>query len=41
MGYFVVRYDPRVVIYKHKMLIRLATGKLENSSVFEESRTTL
>ena len=25
MGYFPVRYDSRVVIYKHKMFIRLAT----------------
>ena len=25
MGYFQVRYDSRVVIYKHKMFIRLAT----------------
>ena len=25
MGYFSVRYDSRVVIYKHKMFIRLAT----------------
>ena len=27
MGYFTVRYDSRVVIYEHKMLIRLATGQ--------------
>ena len=27
MGYFSVRYDSRVVIYEHKMFIRLATGK--------------
>ena len=26
MGYFPVRYDSRVVIYKHKMVIRLCTG---------------
>ena len=26
MEYFVVRYDSRVVIYEHKMFIRLATG---------------
>ena len=26
MGYFPVRYNSRVVIYKHKMFIRLATG---------------
>jgi len=26
MGYFPVRYDPRVVIYESKMFIRLATG---------------
>ena len=26
MGYFQVRYDSRVVIYKHKMFLRLATG---------------
>ena len=25
MGYFKVRYDSRVVIYKRKMFIRLAT----------------
>ena len=25
MGYFPVRYDSRVVIYEHKMFIRLAT----------------
>ena len=25
MGYFPVRYDPRVVIYERKMFIRLAT----------------
>ena len=24
MGYFPVRYDSRVIIYEHKMLIRLA-----------------
>ena len=28
MGYFPVRYDSRVVIYEHKMFIRLATGIL-------------
>ena len=29
MGYFQVRYDSRVVIYKHKMFIRLVTdGKI-------------
>ena len=27
MGYFPVRYDSRVVIYKRKMFIRLATGE--------------
>ena len=26
MGYFSVKYDSRVVIYEHKMFIRLATG---------------
>ena len=26
MGYFPVRYNSRVVIYEHKMFIRLATG---------------
>ena len=26
MGYFPVKYDSRVVIYKSKMFIRLATG---------------
>ena len=26
MGYFPVKYDSRVVIYEHKMFIRLATG---------------
>ena len=26
MGYFQVRYDSRVVIYEHKLHIRLATG---------------
>ena len=26
MGYFPVRFDSRVVIYEHKMFIRLATG---------------
>ena len=26
MGHFPVRYDSRVVIYEHKMFIRLATG---------------
>ena len=26
MGYFPIRYDSRVVIYDHKMFIRLATG---------------
>ena len=26
MRYFPVRYDSRVVIYEHKMFIRLATG---------------
>ena len=25
MEYFVVRYDSRVIIYEHKMFIRLAT----------------
>ena len=28
MGYFPVRYDSRVVIYEHKMFIRLATGHI-------------
>ena len=28
MGYFQVRYDSRVVIYDHKMFIRLATALL-------------
>ena len=27
MGYFPVRYDARVVIYEHKLFIRLATVK--------------
>ena len=27
-GYFPVRYDSRVVIYEHKMFIRLATGEV-------------
>ena len=27
MEYFLIRYDSRVVIYKHKMFIRLATGQ--------------
>ena len=27
MGYFQVRYDSRVIIYEHKLFIRLATGK--------------
>ena len=27
MGYFLVRYDSRVVIYERKMFIRLATGQ--------------
>ena len=27
MGYFSVRFDSRVVIYEHKMFIRLATGR--------------
>ena len=26
MGYFPVRYDSRVLIYEHKIFIRLATG---------------
>ena len=26
MGYFPVKYDSRVIIYEHKMFIRLATG---------------
>ena len=26
MEYFLVRYDSRVVIYEHRMYIRLATG---------------
>ena len=26
MGYFLVRYDSRVVIYDHRMFIRLTTG---------------
>ena len=26
MGYFPVRYESRVVIYEHKMFIRLATA---------------
>ena len=29
MGYFQVRYDSRVVIYEHKLFIRLATEKIE------------
>ena len=28
MGYFPVRYNSRVVIYKRKMFIRLATGMM-------------
>ena len=28
MGYFQVRYDPRVIIYERKMFIRLATDLL-------------
>ena len=28
MGYFPVRYDSRVVIYKRKMFIRFATGDI-------------
>ena len=27
MGYFPVRYISRVIIYEHKMVIRLATGR--------------
>ena len=30
MGYFQVRYDSRVVIYEHKLYIRLATGGPQN-----------
>ena len=37
MGYFPVRYDSRVVIYEHKLFIRLATGhkrrNLQSNSV--------
>ena len=29
MGYFPVRYDSRVVIYEHKMFIRLDTGMVD------------
>ena len=32
MEYFPVRYDSRVVIYEHKMFIRLATGHTESKS---------
>ena len=39
MGYFPVRYDSRVVIYEHKMFIRLATGaNLTYLSCFTYSR---
>ena len=31
MGYFQVRYDSRVIIYKRKMFIRLATDLLFDS----------
>ena len=30
MGYFPVRYNSRVVIYEHKMFIRLATDSLQS-----------
>ena len=33
MEYFQVRYDSRVVIYEHKMFIRLATGSYLLQSV--------
>ena len=33
MGCFQVRYDSRVVIYEHKLFIRLATGrKIKNKN---------
>ena len=42
MGYFPVRYDPRVVIYERKMFIRLATGGfLENFVVNKMSHWRL
>ena len=31
MGYFPIRDDSRVVIYEHKMFIRLATGQFEQA----------
>ena len=34
MGYFPVRYDSRVVIYKRKTFIRLATGQLFITGLF-------
>ena len=33
MGYFPVKYDSRVVIYKRKFFIRLATGVFAISSM--------
>ena len=36
MEYFLVRYDSRVVIYKRKMFIRLATGQ-RNASFVESN----
>ena len=33
MGYFPVRYDPRVVIYERKMFIRLATVSCKSKMI--------
>ena len=38
MGYFQVRYDSRVVIYEHKMFIRLDT---DQSASFNHSKVVL
>ena len=37
MGYFLVRYDSRVVIYERKMFIRLATDDgIQKSPIFQK-----
>ena len=35
MGYFPVRYDSRLVIYEHKMFIRLATVLHASSIMYQ------
>ena len=36
MGCFQVRYDSRVVIYEHKLFIRLTTGQTVKGGIFNK-----